>query len=173
MSVVIRAATFLLRHLLIVPALAIVGCVLWTIVYVVLLLAAMVFDQGVGGPLAYPAGLLMVVVATMVVGWGVFAPASAIGAVFCGVFRLPRIAAIPIVFLSAFFLSYLLYWAYIHYVTTHSMPSWSVVLKNFTLFLSVPLGVYWWLAEGPGALWDMFRRLLAKRTRVAGASEAV
>jgi len=37
------------------------------------------------------------------------------------------------------------------------------VLKNFAMFLSIPLGIYWWLTEGPGAVFDAFRRWLRSR----------
>lgn len=161
----IPAIAFAARHLLVVPLAIIAGCVLWTIAYVLLLVIAVVWNQGVGGPLAYPAGIVAIAGSAVVVGWGVFAPASAIGAVFCGMFGLPRIAAIPVVFGSAFVLSYLAYWAFIEGLTTQSMPSTWVVLRNFTVFLSVPLGAYWWVTEGPGALIDTFRRRIASRYR--------
>jgi hypothetical protein len=37
-----------------------------------------------------------------------------------------------------------IYWAYIELVTTHSMPSMLAVMKNFAIYLSIPLGAYWW-----------------------------
>jgi hypothetical protein len=81
MNAVISAMTFAARHLLIVLIAIIAGCIIWTIIYVILLLTAIVFNQGVGGPLAYPAGIIAILVTTIVIGWGVFAPASAIGAI--------------------------------------------------------------------------------------------
>jgi hypothetical protein len=163
MNAVISAMTFAARHLLIVLIAIIAGCIIWTIIYVILLLTAIVFNQGVGGPLAYPAGIIAILVTTIVIGWGVFAPASAIGAIACTLLKLPRFAAIPIVAASAFGLSYFLYWGYIELLTTHSMPSVSVVLKNFAIFLSIPLGVYWWITEGPGATFDACRRWVRRR----------
>ena len=163
MNAVITAMTFAARHLLIVPVAIVAGCVLWTIIYVILLLVAMIFNQGVGGPLAYPAGIIAILVSCIVIGWGIFAPASAIGAIACALLKLPRLAAIPIVTAAAFGLSYLLYWGYIELVTTHSMPSAAVVLKNFAMFLSIPLGIYWWIVEGPGAIFDTCRRWVRRR----------
>ena len=154
MNAVITAMTFAARHLLIVPIAIVAGCIIWTIIYVVLLLAAIIFNQGLGGPLAYPAGIVAIVVPSIVIGWGVFAPASAVGAIVCALLQLPRLAAIPIVTAAAFGLSYLLYWGYIELVTTHSMPSATFVLKNFAMFLSIPLGIYWWITEGPSAIFD-------------------
>lgn len=163
MNAALTAMTFAARHLLIVPVAIIAGCVLWTMIYVILLLVAIIFNQGVGGPLAYPAGIIAILVTSIVIGWGIFAPASAIGAIACALLKLPRLAAIPIVTAAAFGLSYLLYWGYIELVTTHSMPSAAVVLKNFAMFLSIPLGVYWWITEGPGAIFDACRRWIRRR----------
>jgi hypothetical protein len=163
MNAVITAMTFAARHLLIVPIAIVAGCIVWTIIYVILLLAAIIFNQGVGGPLAYPAGIIAIVVPTVVIGWGIFAPASAVGAIVCALLKLPRLAAIPIVTAAAFGLSYLLYWGFIELVTTHSMPSAAVVLKNFAMFLSIPLGIYWWITEGPGSIIDAFRRWFRHR----------
>ncbi len=165
MKAVIPVITFAVRHLLIAPFAIIAGCILWTIAYFLLLIIAVIWNQDVGGPLAYLTGIIMIIVAVIFIGWGIFAPSSAIGAIFCKMFCLPRIAAIPVVFGSAFVLSYLLYWAYIEEMTTHSMPSMWVVLKNYTIFLSVPLGAYWWVTEGPGALFDAFRRWIRRRRR--------
>lgn len=163
MKAVIPVFTFLARHFLFVVLAMIAGCVIWTFAYLVLLAIAVITDQGLGGPLAFPAGIIIVVASCVFLGWGVFAPASATGAIFCGLFRLPRIAAIPVVCLAVFIFSYLIYWACIELVTTHSMPPISTVLKNFGIFLSVPLGVYWWLTEGPGVLFDSFRRWIRQR----------
>ena len=163
MKVIIHVMTFALRHFLIVCFAMLAGFILWTIAYVVLLAIAVIWNKGLGGPLAYPSGILAILATGIFIGWSIFAPASAIGAVFCRIFGLPRLAAIPVVFLSSFVISYFLYWAYIELVTTHSMPSAWIVFKNHTIYLSVPLGVYWWLTEGPGAIFDVFRRWIRNR----------
>lgn len=163
MKAVIPVLTFLARHFVFVLLAMFVGCIIWTAVYFGLLALATVTDQGLGGPFALPAGIIAVVASCVSIGWGVFAPASATGSLFCGLFRLPRIAAIPVVCITAFVFSYLIYWAYIELVTTQSMPSALTVLKNFVNYLSVPLGVYWWLTEGPGALFEGFRHWIRHR----------
>ncbi|MEO0452940.1 MAG: hypothetical protein AAFY98_02225 [Verrucomicrobiota bacterium] len=160
MKTVLQGLTFFARHFLFVVFAMIAGCIAWTIAYSVLLCVAIVTDQGIGGPLAFPAGIICVLAACGILGWGVFAPASAIGEVSRRVLRLPRIAAIPIVTVAAFLISYVIYWVYIELVTTHPMPSMLTVLKNFALYLSIPLGVYWWVTEGPGALFDALKRLM-------------
>lgn len=171
MKLVTPTLAFVARHFLFVVLAMITGGVLWTIAYLVLLVLAVLSGQGLGGSLAYPAGILTAIATGVFLGWGVFAPSAAMGSIFCGLFGFPRIAAIPVVFAAAFFLSYLLYWGYIELGTTHSMPSAWAVLKNFSIFLSIPLGIYWWLTEGPGALFDAFRRMLRiSRAKVLGES---
>ena len=133
MKPVLPAMAFVARHFLIVVCAVLAGSVLWTLAYLFMLVVAVIANQGLGGPLAFPAGLLFVLVTGVVLGWGIFAPASGIGAIFCGVFRLPRLAAIPVVFGGAFLLSYLVYWLYIELVTTHPMPSGWIVLKNYSI----------------------------------------
>ena len=173
MNAVFPALTFVARHLLFVVFTMFAGCVLWIVAYFLLLAIAVIGDQGIGGPLALPAGLIAVIASCIFLGWGVFAPASAIGAIFCVLLKLPRLAAIPIVTVAAFCLSYLIYWGYIELVTTHSMPSLWIILKNFAIYLSVPLGFYWWFTEGPGALFDSFRRWIRTRRQNNATSEGV
>lgn len=171
MNAVIPVLSFLARHLLFVMFAMLAGCFLWVVTYFLLLAIAVISNQGVGGPLALPAGLIAVIASCIFLGWGVFAPASAIGAIVCWLLKLPQLAAIPIVTGAAFVLTYVVYWGYIEFVTTHPMPSVSVVLKNFAIYLSVPLGVYWWLTEGPGALFDSFRRWIRARRQNKTISE--
>ncbi len=158
MKKILPAITFVARHLLAIPFAIIAGCILWTIAYLLLLIIAVIFDKGVGGPLAYPAGIIAILGASIIIGWGIFTPASAIGALVCKIFRWPRLAAIPVVFTSAISISYMMCWAYTVVMTTQSVPSTWVVAKNFTIFLAVPLGVYWWIIEGSGAVFDIVRR---------------
>ena len=77
MKAVLPTLTFLARHLLFVAIAMIAGCIAWTVVYVVLLILAVVTNQGIGSPLAFPAGIIAVLAACGFLGWGVFAPASA------------------------------------------------------------------------------------------------
>jgi len=171
MKAAIPFLTFVMRHFLIVVLAAFVGCVLWTIGYFLLLLVAVIWNQGVGGPLAYPSGIILIIACCVFLGWGVFAPASGIGAIFCTMFRLPRLVAIPVVFTSAFLLSYLLYWIYFERFTPHSMDSVGIVLQNFAVFISVPLGIYWWLTEGSGAVFEVFLRWWKNRRAKIRKSE--
>lgn len=102
---VLAVLTFLARHFLFVVFAILTGCILWTITYLVLLAIAVATNGGLGSPLAFPAGIFAVVLGCATIGWGIFAPASAAGALFCRFFRLPRIAVIPVVWVVAFVLS--------------------------------------------------------------------
>lgn len=161
----LAAFSFVVRQFVIVLLAMAVGCALWTVAYLGLLAVAVMGNHGVGGPLAFPAGILAVVATCAVVGWGISAPASAIGAVFCKIFHLPKIAAIPVVFCGGFLLSYLFYWAFTGILASDPVPPAWMVLKNFTIFLSIPLGIQWWLTEGPGAVFDGFRRWIRSRRK--------
>jgi hypothetical protein len=159
MKAALGVITFVSRHFLFVVFAMVAGCALWTIAYFALLLIAVVTNQGPGGPLAYPAGILAVLVVCVLVGWGIFAPASAVGIIFCRLFRLPRLAAIPVVWLAALWL----YSALRGSGPNHSILPDATALQNFGFFLSLPLGIYWWLTEGPGALFDTLHRWLSQR----------
>lgn len=144
MKAALPVITFAIRHALATPLAIVAGCLLWTLAYFILLLCAVIFGQGLGGPLAYPAGIIAVVVGGLVIGWGIFAPACAVGALFCGITGWSRFAAIPVVFVSGFLLSY-------------------VLVQNYALVLALPLGIYWWATEGPGAVFEAFRRWWGRR----------
>lgn len=163
MKSMIPFITFAVRHALATPLSIVAGCVLWSVAYLLLLLWAVISGQGLGGPLAYPAGIVMIVVGGGLIGWGIFAPACAVGALFCGVTGFSRFAAIPVTFIAGFLFSYLIDWAFVECVTTSPMPSFATILGNYAMFLSVPLGGYWWITESPGAMFEAFRRWRAKR----------
>lgn len=164
MKSLIPFITFAIRHALATPVAIVAGCVLWTVAYLLLLLWAVIFGHGLGGPLAYPAGIVAVVAGGVLIGWGIFAPACAAGALFCGFSGFTRFAAIPVVFAVGFLFSYLIYWVFIEWGTTSPIPSFGIIIGNYAMFLSVPLGGYWWVTEGPGAIFESFRRWRAKRS---------
>lgn len=164
MKAALPVITFAIRHALAVPLAIVAGCLLWTVAYVILLLVAVVSGQGLGGPLAYPGGIFAVVAGGLVIGWGIFAPACAAGALFCGITGLTRFAAIPVVFASGFLFGGLIYWAF----SSDPMPPFLKILAGYAVFLSVPLGVYWWVTEGPGAVFEAFRRWRIKSRSRAG-----
>ncbi|MDP4626194.1 MAG: hypothetical protein NWT08_13785 [Akkermansiaceae bacterium] len=163
MRTAVAIIAFAARHFLAVCLAIVIGCVIWTVGYFLLLVFAICFNEGLGSPLTYPAGLLGIGLVCSVIGWGIFTPAAGLGRIFCRLTQWPLLTAIPVVFTSALLLSYCFYQIFIAAVTTSTMPSVWLVLKNFTLFLSVPLGAYWWLTEGTSALYDAFLRWMAIR----------
>lgn len=155
---------FFIRHFMVGIFAIFFGWLVWSGCYVVLLGVALVFDSGAGGPLAWPGGLALVGCVCAGVGWGVFAPASGFGLVICRWTGLPRLAAIPVVFVGAFLLSW--FWGRL-FMGWNETLGWFPI-KGFILYLSVPLGVYWWVTEGPGALFETFRSWFQRRTRLRG-----
>lgn len=147
---------FIIRHTLFIAMVTLLACLAWTLLYFALLALAVVTNSGLGGPLSYPAWLLVIAIGLPVIGFGVFAPASAIGALFCRLTRLPRIAGIPVVFLGGFVLWFLLGKVQTSSLTTHTSSSVVESLRSFTLWAAIPLGAYWWITEGPRALWQLF-----------------
>lgn len=155
---------FGLRHFLAVCIAIIIGCVVWTVGYFGLLLYAICFNEGLGSPLTYPAGLLGIGFICSFVGWGIFTPASGLGRIFCWLTQLPLLAAIPVVALSAFAFSYLISALVPLSFLDEPVPSAWVTLKYFILCLSIPLAIYWWLTEGINALSDAIMRWQATRS---------
>jgi hypothetical protein len=159
--------SFAARHLLAVCLATFLACFAWTISYAILLLLAILGNDGVGSPVAYPGGLLLIVGICLFWGLGVFAPASAIGACLCRWLALPRLAAIPIVFAAAFLLVLLhqaLFWSVFKaLLIQQDRPGLGASFANFLLYASLPLGIYWWTTEGPGAVFELLMRRLRRR----------
>mgnify|MGYP003632968618 CR=1 FL=1 len=170
MKTLISLISFAARHTILISLAMITGCVLWTFIYFLLLAFALLGGHGVGSPLAYPAGVVAIMALSLLIGFLVFVPASGIGTLLCHVLRLPRLAAIPVVFGIGFLLSYLIYWGYLEITAADSMPPVWTVLKYYTIILSAPLALYWWLTEGPVALiesikwsWRKFKTQMEQR----------
>jgi hypothetical protein len=154
---------FAARHFLVVALGAGFLCILWTLIYIGLLIFAMFTDGGLGGPFAYPGGILGILLVCVVIGWGIFMPASGLGVIFCRLFKLPKLAAIPVVLISAFSIISLAWYFSDGFGEGVESASSLEMLRNFCLFLAVPLGAYWWITEGPSAIIDAVRRIIAKR----------
>jgi len=165
MSLLATLLLFGIRHLLAVGAVMACLCILWTAAYLVLLIVAVIGGGGIGGPLAWPAGIIVILVLCGTVGWGVFTPACAIGSGIQRYFRLAKLWAFPVA------------------VITSALPFVAIVILELSGRQGVPAGFaatpwtlaicftiqvvlfggYWWLTEGPGALWDLFQKWRASR----------
>lgn len=150
---------FLFRHAIAFVAGVVLVCALWTIAYFALLLYAMATGGGLGGPLAYPAGLLMLPVLWMIIDFGIFMPSCAAGSAICGLLRWPRLAAIPFVILTAIGLCFLMVSLLARNSDMPGLGVWETMLFS-ALIPPLPLGLYWWLTEGPGAILQLLRKML-------------
>lgn len=72
------AAGFFARHLLALGLMVVVPCLLWTVAYAALLVLAVVMNEPPGGPLAYPAGLVVIFTGVLGFGLGVCFPITAV-----------------------------------------------------------------------------------------------
>lgn len=157
------ATLFLIRHAIAITVVTGCLCIGWTIIYFALFLLAILTNSGLGSPLSYPITLVFLLISSLVICGGIFAPSCGMGALICYLAKWPRLVSIPFTFVAALALSYLAYWFFIFFVTTHSMPPAVVILQSFLLYLSIPLGVYWWVTEGLTGAFRTFLDYSAKR----------
>jgi hypothetical protein len=149
---------FCARHLLATLVTVVCSCVLWTIIYLALLLWAVITGSGIGGPLAYPGGLLFVFVAATAASLLLLFPSTALAEWFARRRGLPILARIPI---SMGLLALL---CIIAAAVTGSLgvaSSFRHVAIGFgVLFISclLPLGLYWWTAQSGPILLSLLRR---------------
>ncbi|MEO0416156.1 MAG: hypothetical protein AAF226_14510 [Verrucomicrobiota bacterium] len=151
-----------LRHLLAIIAIAVLVGVLWTVGYVVLIFCCSVADGDMGGPLLYPMGLLLFVGLSAGIAAVIFAPVCIIGSVACRFLKLPPLLGIPI----SFFSMVIALAGWLFFLEVHKFPeliekgiSFPLIVLAASLMTAVPLGIYWWLTEGPLALWDLFKQV--------------
>jgi hypothetical protein len=154
-----RIGSFCARHLLAVMVMVVAACVAWTITYFALLLWALLTDGGIGGPLAYPAGLLFVFVATTAVSIGLLLPSTALAEWFSQRRGFPILAQIP---LSVVALALLCLVVVGLASASGSQPTLRGISVGFgVLFVAllVPLGLYWWTAQSLSLLLSLIHRL--------------
>jgi hypothetical protein len=162
---------FCARHLLALAVTIAVPCVLWTIAYFALLLWAMVTNGGIGGPLAYPAGLLFFFVAATVASLVLLLPSTALAEWIARRRRLPILAQIPI---SVGILALLCFVLVCIAASVDAAPSFQGVSVGFgVLFIAhlLPLGLYWWMAQSGPLLFSLFKRLRGTSFRFASSRE--
>jgi hypothetical protein len=79
-----------------------------------------------------------------------FIPSCIVGSITCKIFQIPKNASIPMALPTAAILNFILQWWYIENLTTHPMPGGLDIFKDFFIYLSIPLSIYCWIAEGSG-----------------------
>jgi len=145
--VVSRIGYFCARHSLAVIALAILTCILWTATYFALLLWAIFAGGGIGGPLAYPAGLIMFPMVSTFIGIFVFLPSTAFAEWFTHRHGWPILAQIPVCVAIIGIISIVII---IFAALSSSGASFLNSIMGFMalfLLLIIPLTVYWWVVQ--------------------------
>ena len=104
---VISIGGFAARHFVAMFVVVAGACILWTVAYFALLLWAVLSGGGVGGPLAFPVGLLLVLVASALAVVVLLMPSAALAERMARWLQLPILAQIPLSvgFLAALCLS--------------------------------------------------------------------
>jgi len=170
----ISIGLFLLRHAVMTPVIAAILCAGWVAFYLVLLVTAIIVGGGAGGPLALPAGLIAVVAASAVVGWGIFVPACAIGAAIRSLVRPPLLVILLAVWFAGTLLGSIWVRAFVTCLLKEPSPPFAETIAWSALGVSVPLGLYWWATEGAAMLPDMAikaLRGLRRKAKRAGLRE--
>ena len=163
---VVGISAFCARHLFAFVVIVAVPCVLWTVAYLALLLWAMISGGGIGGPLAYPAGLLVILVAATVASLVLLFPSTALAEWFAKRRGFPILAQLPI---SVAVLALLCLVLVAVAAAVDTGPSFQGVAVGFgVLFIAhlLPLGLYWWTAQSGPLLLSLLKLL---RSTLAGA----
>lgn len=154
-----RIGGFCARHLAALLVTVVVPCVLWTLAYIALLLWAIFTDSGIGGPFAYPAGLLFCFIAASAASVVLLFPSVALAEWLARRQGFPILAQIPI---SIAILSLLCLIIVSVIVMVGAPPSFRAASVCFGILLVAhlpPLGLYWWVAQGAPLLLSLCRRL--------------
>ena len=141
--------SILFRHLLGIAACTAYFLGVWSIIYV----KTYIDDTWVShaDPGRFLIGGILSVIYGLVVGIGIFAPASLAGFVLslCLTCRFPRVVAAPFVLTVAAFLSYQIDGFYMVSVTTSPQRAFGIIMKDFVIYLSLPMLLYWWFTSCP------------------------
>lgn len=158
-----RIGRFSARHFLALAVTVAAACLTWTVIYFALLLWAVLTNGGLGGPFAYPAGLLFFFVSTAAAGLVLLFPSTALAEWIARRRGFPIFAQIPI---SAGVLALLCGIVAGIVAAFGSQPALYGVSAGFgVLFLAllVPLGLYWWVAQSGPLVLSLLWRIRARR----------
>lgn len=179
LSFAAKAGGFFARHSLATLATAGVACALWSVTYAALLVWAVLSGGGLGGPLAYPGGLVLVALGTVMLCCGLLGPATGVAEWLVRRRRLPILVGIPASVGALVALCTLAVAAGSVARVFGSVPAAAVALAALVLSLLLPLGFYWWVAEiGPvlvsagGSLIGMVGSIPSALRRVQGSRAA-
>ena len=154
-----RIGSVCLRHSLALAVTVVAVCLLWTVTYFALLLWAVITDGGIGGPLAYHAGLLFFFLATTAAGLVLLLPSTALAEWFARRYAFPILAQIPLSVAILAVLCLIVVGLASAVRTEPSVYGVSVGFAVLFLALLVPLGLYWWAAQSGPLLLSLYHRL--------------
>ena len=152
-----RIGSFCARHGIALVVTVGVGCVCWTILYFTLLLWAVAGNEGLGSPVAYPIGLILIVAAGTGIGLTLLLPSTALAEWYARRRGWPVLAQVPI---SMGLLALLCLCMFT--IAARDTP---IVLRglskgfwNLWLINLIPLGIYWWTAQSVPLVLSLVRR---------------
>jgi hypothetical protein len=154
-----RIGSICIRHCLALAITVLAACALWTITYFALLLWAVFTDSGIGGPLAYPAGLLFFFLASTAAGLVLFLPSTALAEWFARRRGFPILAQIPLSVAGLAMLCFVMVGIASAVRAQPTLYGVSVSFGVLFFALLVPLGLYWWAAQSGPLLLSLLRRL--------------
>ncbi|MEA2337276.1 MAG: hypothetical protein QOE82_1283 [Thermoanaerobaculia bacterium] len=149
-----------IRHFVAAVATVCAACLLWTVTYAVLILWAIVTNGGLGGPLAYPAGLFVIVLVAAAAAIALFFPATAAAELIGRRWKVPFLAQIPVTVgvLAVLCLPAAIgverFWS--QAPSPRSVATLAVWLFGLSL---LPVGFYWWVAQSGTLLFKAVRAL--------------
>jgi hypothetical protein len=160
-------ASIAVRHAVAIGAVVLTGCVFWTVAYFSLLMWAAASEGGMGSPVLYPIGIVLILCGAVVASLLFFLPPTLVSEVLCRARGWPTLIGIPLTFVLFCFVS--LFWSFIANLARPSdeISVWSLA-TGIIVTLAVPLGLYWWAAEFPHVLWELvgfFRSFWRKRKK--------
>jgi hypothetical protein len=154
-----RIVSFSAQHLLALSVTVAAACAAWTILYFALLLWALLTNGGIGSPLAYPAGLLFVALATAVTSFVLLLPSTALAAWIAHRSRLPIFAQIPLSVGALALLSKIAVGIASRMGAMPALNGTPISFGVLFLVLLLPLGVYWFAMQSVPLLLSLLRRL--------------
>ncbi len=158
-----RIGSFCARHFLALAVTVAAACMVWTITYFALLLWAMLTGGGIGGPLAYPAGLLFFFVATTAASLLLLLPSTALAEWFTRRRGFPILVQIPISVAALAMLCLAVVGIASALGSQLTFRGLSVGSGILFLSLLVPLGLYWWAAQSIPLLLSLIQRLRGRK----------
>jgi hypothetical protein len=160
-NIVARIGFFCARHALAVVALTVSTCVLWTVVYLALFFWAIFSGGGIGGPLAYPAGLIFFAIASTFMGIFVFLPTTAFAEWFTHRQGWPILAQIPMCVAGFSLICITIIFAAIYTSAEVTFLNAAMGFLALIVIYLIPLTIYWWVAQSIPLLISLTQRIRA------------